>query len=265
LPASVAPATQPSIPTAIIPTDTNHPALAFLHGNTQATLSATASRYLPVQASSGEAHVIARFADGAPMLLERPFGRGRVLMTTTTLGGSWSTLLRSSSFLPLVQSAVRYLASGGEDQQTLIVHQPIEAHFPTTVADRGGIALPDDSYETLDLIPGDQTKLARFTDTNLPGQYWVSAHMPDGQPDKVETFIVQPTRDESDLTPLTLERWTQLSGWLGFTRMDAQSANQAAAMVQRRNGRELWLVLAACVVLLMLGESMISRWMSGEG
>jgi hypothetical protein len=263
LPARLAPSTAPSTPANIIASDLASPILAFLHGNANATFTATASRYLPSTIPAPETRVVARFSGDAPMLMDKSFGRGRVLLATTTLGGPWSELARSSLFLPLVQSAVRYLASGQEDEQTLMPHQPIEAHFTGALGERATIVQPDGTREPVDLIQSDQRQLVRFADTSRPGEYDVIVHTAKG--DQTESFIVQSPRDESDLTPLTPERWSELEHWLNFTRMDAQSADLAATTADRRGGRELWVSLVALLLAAMVAESAFSRFLSSEG
>jgi hypothetical protein len=209
-----------------------------------------------------EAHVIARFSDGSPMMIERSFGRGRVLLSTTTLGSAWSTLPRSSLFLPLAQSSVRYLAGGNEDQQTLIAGQPIEAHFTDALGDRGNITLPDGSRQALDLARVGDRQIARFPGTHRPGVYEISVHT--AKADESKTFIVQATRDESDLTPLSPQQWNTLQNSLGFNRLEAQSADLAAQAADRRGGHEIWLTLIALTLALMVAESAFARRLSSE-
>jgi hypothetical protein len=262
LPAKLSPAITPSTASIIIPSDLADPVLAFLHGSNDTTFTATASRYLPATVHAPEGHVIAHFSDHSPMLAEKTFGHGRVLLSTTTLGSEWSTFPRSSLFLPLVQSSVQYLASGEEDNQTLTLGQPIEAHITGAVGDRASIVLPDGSRQSVDLVRGERRQAARFTDTNRAGHYDVIFHTTGG--DTTESFVVQSTRDESDLTPLTADRWSELQQWLGFTRMDAQSADLAASAADRRGGREMWLTLIALVLGLTVVESAVSKYLSSD-
>ena len=63
--------------------------------------------------------VLARFDAGAPALVERRVGNGRVLLWATTLDVSWSDLPRKSVFLPFVHQAVRHLAHYAEPQPWL--------------------------------------------------------------------------------------------------------------------------------------------------
>jgi hypothetical protein len=262
LPARLAPSTAPSVADNIVPADLVHPILAFLRGQSDPMFTATVSRYLPAAAGAPAGHVITRFSDGSPMLIEKSFGRGRVLLSTTTLGSAWSTLPRSSLFLPLVESAIRYLASGNEDEQTLTPGQPIEAHFAGALGDRGTVILPDGSRENADLIRVGDRELVRFEGTQRAGIYNVTVHTAKG--DQSEMFVVQSTREESDLTPLTTGRWAELANWLGFSRVDAQSADLAAQAAERRGGWEIWLTLIAALLALMVAESAFSRRLSSE-
>ena len=52
---------------------------------------------------------LARFDDGAPALLERRVGAGRVLMWTSTLDTNWTDLALKPVFVPFVHRIVRYL------------------------------------------------------------------------------------------------------------------------------------------------------------
>jgi von Willebrand factor type A domain len=54
---------------------------------------------------------IARFDDGAPALVERRVGAGRVLMWTSSLDVQWNDLALKPVFLPFVHRAVRHLAA----------------------------------------------------------------------------------------------------------------------------------------------------------
>ncbi|HUF50714.1 MAG TPA: BatA domain-containing protein [Longimicrobiales bacterium] len=54
--------------------------------------------------------VLARFDDGSPALVERPFGGGRALIWGSTLDATWSNLALEPVFLPLVHQIVKRAA-----------------------------------------------------------------------------------------------------------------------------------------------------------
>jgi len=53
-------------------------------------------------------HVLARFDDGAPALVEHRVGRGKVLVWASTLDGYWNDLALQPVFLPFVHQLAKY-------------------------------------------------------------------------------------------------------------------------------------------------------------
>jgi hypothetical protein len=72
------------------------------------------------------AQVLGRFDGGAPAVLERRVGRGRVLLWASTLDRSWSDLPISPVFLPFVHRAVRYVTAYQEPKPWLMVGQVLD-------------------------------------------------------------------------------------------------------------------------------------------
>jgi hypothetical protein len=54
------------------------------------------------------AHVLARFDDGAPALVEQRAGRGKVLVWASTLDSYWNDLALQPVFLPFVHQLAKY-------------------------------------------------------------------------------------------------------------------------------------------------------------
>jgi len=61
------------------------------------------------------ATVLARFEDGSPALLESSWGKGRVLMFTSSLGPGWNDLALTPLYLPFVHQMARYMGQREED------------------------------------------------------------------------------------------------------------------------------------------------------
>ena len=53
-------------------------------------------------------HVVARFDDGAPALLERAVGRGKILLWASTIDSYWNDLALQPVFLPFVHQVAKY-------------------------------------------------------------------------------------------------------------------------------------------------------------
>ena len=95
-------------PVAAAPADRRHPvvrALGELAGRLgEARFSATAA----IDASAGA--VVLSFTDGAPALVDRPVGAGRVLVFASDLRNEGNDLPRQPVFVPFLQEVVSYLA-----------------------------------------------------------------------------------------------------------------------------------------------------------
>ena len=95
-------------PVAATPADRRHPvvrALGELAGRLgEARFSATAA----IDASAGA--VVLSFTDGAPALVDRPVGAGRVLVFASDLRNEGNDLPRQPVFVPFLQEVVRHLA-----------------------------------------------------------------------------------------------------------------------------------------------------------
>jgi Aerotolerance regulator N-terminal/von Willebrand factor type A domain len=64
----------------------------------------------PPVTAKAKTQTLARFDDGAPALIERRVGAGRVLMWTSTLDTGWTDLALKPVFVPFVHRIIRYLA-----------------------------------------------------------------------------------------------------------------------------------------------------------
>jgi hypothetical protein len=75
---------------------------------------------------ANDAQVLARFDDGAPALVERSVGQGRVLVWTSTLDLLWSDLAIKPVYLPFVHQMARFLADYRERPHWATVGQVID-------------------------------------------------------------------------------------------------------------------------------------------
>jgi hypothetical protein len=263
LPASLSPATprDGSGETALMAIDPTHPIFGFLKDRPDPTPAARIIRYFPAVPRVPDARVLGSYATGKPFAIEGRSGRGRVLMVTTALDSDWSSLPLSNFYLPFVQSAVRYLAASESADRNLAPGEPIVAMLDEPVDPSAvRIRLPDGS-EVSPLVDrsGDQVE-ARFASTQTPGEYRLIP-----RPGQRINYVVQASREESDLTPLTPARLDQLRGQLGLTVIDTSKTTMSAAMGNNRQAHELWPLLMAAVMVLAVGEMGLARmWGNNE-
>ena len=70
--------------------------------------------------------VIARLRNGAPLALERRFGKGRVVAFLTGAAPTWNNWARNPSFVVVVQDLEAYLSQGPAEGRSLLVGAPLE-------------------------------------------------------------------------------------------------------------------------------------------
>jgi Aerotolerance regulator N-terminal/von Willebrand factor type A domain len=81
--------------------------------------------YRALTAAKG-ASVIARFDTGEPALVERPAGRGRVIVFASTLDLNWNDLALKPMFLPFVHQIGRHLSGFKEQPAWLTIGQVLD-------------------------------------------------------------------------------------------------------------------------------------------
>ncbi|MEP6592324.1 MAG: BatA domain-containing protein, partial [Acidobacteriota bacterium] len=95
----------------------------------------TAARFYRYRAVAPvkDAQILARFDDGAPALLERRIGSGRVLLWTSSLDLEWNDLPLKAVFLPFVHRMGADLAAYRERPLWLTVGEVLEPSRPAAV------------------------------------------------------------------------------------------------------------------------------------
>ncbi len=247
-----------SAATTVLGMDISHPVFRFLKGRPDPIPGATVGRYFPAHSIRPDARVLATFASGHPFLIVLAAGRGRVLLLTTALDADWSTLPLSNFYLPFVQSMVRFLAGGRAPDNTLAIGQPIEFTLDDASEERSASVYRPGSSVTLPLeLLRSGKREARYTDTATSGRYRFVVK--DKGKETTLHFIVQPSREESDLTPITDQRWQMLQRTLGLERVEENEQSIATTVSSARNGHELWSTGLALVLLLAVVEMTAAR------
>jgi len=203
--------------------------------------------------SPGGHRVLLRLLGGAPLLLERRIGRGRVLLWTTTIDRDWTDLPLRPAFLPMVRALVLRASGqseGGSGKQVevgravtlhpaagdhgLVVRDPL-GHLHRLHAAGGGAKSADGVI---------------FNRTEVPGGYQVFSVGPTG--DLVEqpaaAFAVVTSALESDL-----RRLSKLPGQPGKLTAVAGRSHRTATI-----RRDLAVFFALGCLLLLLAESLLA-------
>jgi antitoxin (DNA-binding transcriptional repressor) of toxin-antitoxin stability system len=145
------------------------------------------------------------FEDGAPALSERSVGEGRCLILATSLDADFGDLPLRPGFLPLLAAMIRE-AAGPAAAARLHVAPGETVTLPMPAADGFmDVSRPDGKSQRF-LHGGDE--LPRFSATDALGVYRIRTGRSGGDAANPvrSTFVVDPPRDEADLTPGPLPR-----------------------------------------------------------
>ncbi len=209
----------------ILSADLEHPVLARFADELQsavAGVSVTQAR----EVSPREASVIAGMEGGRPLLLERGFGQGRVLLLTTDMTPASTNLPVRRLFLPLMGRLVSHLA-GGARQETMP-----EVGRPLTVARGGGwnvsspLALLTPSGQRVE-VPWTMRGLEPLAmlpaaSVTQAGFFALQAAPPDMAKTR-SVFAVNVPRAESDPTRADMQHLAKQGGRWAITPVDATS------------------------------------------
>jgi hypothetical protein len=98
----------PSPSLTFAPVDVRHAVFEAFGAGSGLLGSARFAQIVRLPAAAG--HVLARFDNGAPALVEPAVGSGRMLVFASDLGNVWNDFALHPAFVPFVHGAVRYLA-----------------------------------------------------------------------------------------------------------------------------------------------------------
>ncbi|MES2572679.1 MAG: CARDB domain-containing protein, partial [Verrucomicrobiota bacterium] len=155
-----------------------NPALELFNEARNGTLSESAIRIWfklrePEAApGSGVPSTLARLANGDPFLVGKAFGEGHVIACSTAIDSDWSNLPTRSTYVPLLQRLVVYLASTIYPSRNLDVGKPIVALFPPGDAGKKAVLTnPGGVTHELPIAKKGGRGVVEFGRTGEPGLY----------------------------------------------------------------------------------------------
>jgi uncharacterized membrane protein len=177
----------------------DHAALAAFGDPRFAALSGLSVTFKAMWRTDADpADVLMRTSTGTPLLVEKPFGKGRVLLFTSTADRDWTNFPVRPAYLPWTHRLVAYLARGPRSARTFYqTGDKVPLTPPGDTAASVLVKRPDGVVGTA--VPADDGNGFVFTDTARAGVYTILA------PDRNGTaglFAANLERGESDLTYL---------------------------------------------------------------
>jgi hypothetical protein len=220
--------------------------------------------------SAGVPHVVMKFSDDSPAVVERAWGQGRVIQFASTASTRWNDLpVHPGVYVPLIYRCLGAIV-GRQDEglniragEKFIYHPGMEMLGKTATISRPGDAAGDvagdvatAAHESRQIEMDRQLPTLTDDDTDIAGVYDID--LPDAPPTK---FAVQSDSRESQLEDLSdaqkqsLAQVSNVIEWTPETSLDQ-------TLVNRRLGTELWLPLMYIVFTLAGCEMILASWFS---
>ncbi|HET8676093.1 MAG TPA: hypothetical protein VFO63_09925, partial [Blastocatellia bacterium] len=193
------------------------------------------------------AATLAALDDSSPMIIEGLFGRGKVLLVTTTLDTAWNDLPLTPMFLPFVRQMLEYLdgrvtAASYTVGQVFAVAPDADGSLPAIESPGGG------RIEDAPKNPSGELAV----NAAEVGFYRLRYR------NRTEHIAVNLDTKESDFTKLNIEEFTA-------SILPAPGDNAGAADMKRLTAEEieseqrLWLPLLVLALALFVGEAILAR------
>ena len=240
------------------PGDLNHAIVNQFKGNPGTGLESTLT-FEYVQATvpeAGSAEVVLRFDTGDPVIVDRPFGRGRVILFTTSVDQSWGPWPLQASFPPIMHETVRHAVAGRWAERQKGVGETFTRSFPLRAFDLAAtVKRPDGGEQPVGVSNEGEFAALVYRETDRAGFYELRL----GSPlNREELFAVNVDPAESD--PASLDerdlRVDVLPGGDFLYRTEWHPLPSEAAATGERSGLSRWLLWA--VVALVFTELLMA-------
>jgi hypothetical protein len=213
---------------------------------------------LPQSPAAAPAGVLLTLANGDPLLLSRRYGKGVVLLWTTTQGAAWNSLVVQQAHLPLVYRMMNWAAGFRDPPRNVQPGEPLICAVPAFAAP----AAASDAAQAFMTTPGRKLvpcpmvaapggrSFVRFEHTAEPGDY----ELRDAGDKPLARFSVARPRAESDLRVLRDEEARRFEQALDTT-IAHSPAELWGALAQAGSGVERagWFLIAVLALLLLDG------------
>jgi hypothetical protein len=164
-----------------------------------------------------ESRAVLRLSDGTPAMIERGYGRGRVIVANMTAGAGWTYLPGTPEFPILVQEVLKYLVGNPDESVNLDAGGRFEQ--PVFVSQQHLLLrLPDGQKARLTPFekPGRKTEtwFVQFEKTDQQGLHEM-LDVPAGVVPRTR-FVVNQVSSEGDLSRLSEEDFASVFGKGGY-------------------------------------------------
>jgi hypothetical protein len=203
--------------------------------------------------------VLARLRNGAPLVVERAFGEGRVVAMLTTAAPLWNNWARNPSFVVVMQDMLAYLSRRPKEQTMRVVGTPLEMSLDaSSYKPQVRFIAPEESTSPTTnvdaMVAADGSLSASLSDMNVSGFYEAQLTRTDGTPE-IRRYAVNVDPAEGDLTTVSS---VQLATRLEGVVYHDEQASQFQFTTSDAAGLNLGETLLYVLILLLIGEQILA-------
>lgn len=207
--------------------------------------------YQTIRFDPGDARVLARLADGSPLLTESKVGDGKVIVFASTLDNVSNDFPLHASFVPFAESGAVYLSGFDRGTADHTVGSFVELRTAREAGTGVEVIGPEGKRE---LSLGEAARMPSF---QLAKEGFYEIHRANGRNDLIASHS---DRRESDLALIPNET---LNLWQNSGTASRTTNGPAAPPGEER--KDLWRYFAIALLLISLGESLFSsRFVTAE-
>ena len=193
-----------------------------------------------------------RLADQTPLLLEKPLGKGRVLLFASGFDRLTTDLPLHPQFVAFVDRLANYLSGRSLRSSALNVGDSVDLRPDPAVRGSADVLAPDGTHP-LDIGQAQQVRT-----WPLPAAGFYTLTLPDSRHDLVAANI---SRLESDLTPASddkLKLWQAASQVPAAVTAGAAAATPPASVAAEESIHNLWWYAMCLLLVAVVTESLVS-------
>jgi hypothetical protein len=209
------------------------------------------------------AHVLAKFDDDSPALVQLTVGKGNLLVLSSGWNPVDSQFAVSSKFPPLMQRLLDWSGADSVERFQFLTGDAIPGSAsisPTSLAADGTLALPKVEWQKPD---GKKITLPDgnpFTETDMPGIYTATSA------GKQRRYAVNLSVDESRTAAIAPDELARLGVPLRLSAdlpaARSQEIKRHLQQAELENRQKLWRWLLAGVLAVTLGEIVLGGWLA---
>lgn len=250
------------------PPEDNHPATILLSDTQRLDMDRVKIfqrfPFRPLTANA-DVPILLQTGSGEALAIESAIGKGRVFTQSLTLSVRWSNLPLTQAFVPLVHEWMWYLIQPTAISRNLLPGEPLQIAMPANEHVRE-IQIDRPGVPPLIITPSDREDrtIVRNRETLVPGPYEITIRA-EGKDEEHQSYQVMRAAEESDLTPLPLAFLKGLEQYPNFRANPTKPLSMPTAGVAKRpQGEPIWATLLMLVIVALLIEIGLVRWMAGR-